>query len=219
FARCFGTLFLGQPRSAGADHAHDPASTMLLPMAILAALCLAIGLGAFLLLPLLERAVAVVAQGAPPLLGLGLGRDLRLLAWVELGLLLFVAAGYRWLRRSAQEPEPLSLPTWDCGYAVPVPRAQYTGSSFADAWAPVQLGLRAQMPKLRGLFPGTASFRQVFREPIGEAFLEPRVAHLAERLLRFRRLQPGHLPVYIFYVLLCLLAVFLWMLLRERLLG
>ncbi|HJW43942.1 MAG TPA: proton-conducting transporter membrane subunit [Geothrix sp.] len=221
FARCFGTLFLGEARTAQGEHAHDPAPAMLLPMALLAALCLGVGLGAFLLLPLLERAVSVVALGAPPLLSLGMDRDLRLLAWVELGLLLFVAAGYRWLRRSAQDPAPApsGLPTWDCGYAAPVARAQYTGSSFADAWAPVQAGLRAQMPKLRRLFPGTASFRQAFREPIGEAFLEPRTARLAERLLRFRRLQPGHLPVYIFYVLLSLLAVFLWMLLRERLLG
>src|SRR5512133_516706 len=221
FARFFGTLFLGSPRSRAAEHAHDPASSMLLPMAVLAGLCLVVGLGAFLLLPLLDRAIAALAPGAPALLAAGLHGDLRLLAGLELALLLLVAAGLLWLRRPADAPEaaPQDLPTWGCGYAAPVPRAQYTGSSFADAWAPVQPGLRARMPHLRGLFPGGASFRQAFREPFGEVLLEPRVARAAERLLRFRRLQPGHLPVYLLYVLLTLLGVFLWMLLRERLLG
>jgi len=221
FARFFGTLFLGSPRSRAAEHAHDPAASMLLPMAVLAGLCLAVGLGACLLLPLLDRAIAALAPGAPALLAAGLHGDLRLLAGLELALLLLVAAGVVWLRRPAEVPEaaPQDLPTWGCGYAAPVPRAQYTGSSFADAWAPVQPGLRVRMPHLRGLFPGGASFRQAFREPFGEVLLEPRVARVAERLLRFRRLQPGHLPVYLLYVLLTLLGVFLWMLLRERLLG
>ncbi|WP_243303242.1 proton-conducting transporter membrane subunit [Geothrix oryzisoli] len=222
FARFFGTLFLGSPRSEAAEHAHDPAGSMLLPMAVLAGLCLAVGLGAFLLLPLLDRAVAVLAPGTPALLARGLQGDLRLLAGLELVFLLLVAAGLAWLRRPeavAAASGPQDLPTWGCGYAVPVPRAQYTGSSFADAWAPVQPGLRARRPHLRGLFPGGASFRQAFKEPVGEVFLEPRVARVAERLLRFRRFQQGHLPVYLLYVLLTLLGTFLWMLLRERLLG
>ncbi len=222
FARFFGTLFLGSARSAVVEHAHDPAASMLLPMAILAGLCLAVGLGSFLLLPLLDRVVAVVVPGAPALLARGLHADLQLLAGVELGLLVLVGVGIAWLRRPeglVPDVAQLDLPTWGCGYAAPVVRAQYTGSSFADAWSPVQPGLRARMPRLRSLFPGGASFRQAFREPFGEVFLAPRVARLAERLLRFRRLQPGHLSVYLLYVLLTLLAVFLWMLLRARLLG
>ncbi|WP_279341288.1 proton-conducting transporter membrane subunit [Geothrix mesophila] len=221
FARFFGTLFLGSPRSDLANHAHDPAGSMLLPMAVLAGLCLAVGLGAFLLLPLLDRVVAAVAPGAPgtpALLAAGLRVDFHRLAGVELGLLILVGVGFAWLRRSPEAPGA-DLPTWDCGYAAAVARAQYTGSSFADAWAPVQPGLRARRPRLRGLFPGGASFRQAFREPFGEVFLEPRVVRVAERLLRFRRFQQGHLPVYLLYVLLTLLGTFLWMLLRGRLLG
>ncbi|WP_243384823.1 proton-conducting transporter membrane subunit [Geothrix alkalitolerans] len=221
FARFFGTLFLGSPRSGLADHAHDPAASMLLPMAVLAGLCLAVGLGAFLLLPLLDRVIAAVVPGTPwppAPLAVGLRVDLRLLAGVELGLLALVGVGLAWLHRQADAPEA-DLPTWDCGYAAPVARAQYTGSSFADAWAPVQPGLRARRPRFRGLFPAGASFRQAFRDPVGEVFLEPRVVRVAERLLRFRRFQQGHLPVYLLYVLLTLLGTFLWMLLRGRLLG
>jgi hydrogenase-4 component B len=219
FARFFGTLFLGSPRGDNGNHAHDPAPSMLRPMALLAGLCLALGLGSFLLLPFLERVIAVLAPGTPALLGPGLGRDLHWLAGMELGLLALAAAVYAWLRQPADNVDPGGIPTWDCGYATAVPRAQYTGSSFADAWAPVQVGLRARRSRIRNLFPATTSFRQAFRDLIGEMLIEPRIAKVAERLLRFRRLQPGHLSIYILYVLLTLLAVFLWMLLRGRLLG
>lgn len=222
FARFFGTLFLGSPRSECAEQAHDPAASMLLPMALLAGLCLVLGLASWLLLPLLDRVIAAVAPEAPGLLSSRFRLDLRLLAGVEGALLVFGAAALAWLRRAPKGPgqDPSAdLPTWDCGYALPVRRAQYTGSSFADAWSPMQPGLWARLPRIRALFPGRASFRQILREPFADLILEPRMTGIVERLLRFRRLQPGHLSIYVLYVLLTLLGVFLWMLLRGRLPG
>ncbi|MGB8931905.1 MAG: proton-conducting transporter membrane subunit, partial [Anaeromyxobacteraceae bacterium] len=58
FAKVFGTAFLGQPRSAHATHAHEPPATMLGPMGVLAAVCVAIGLAPGLLLPALSSAAA-----------------------------------------------------------------------------------------------------------------------------------------------------------------
>jgi len=220
FARFYGTLFLGNPRGPAAQHAHDPGGAMLVPMAILACLCLGVGLAGPLLLPLLDRAVAAALPvPGPGLLVPGLSRDLRVLLGLEGLLVLLVAAFLAWLRR---RPAPLAAPappTWDCGYADPTVRMQYSGSSLAAFWAAVFPGTTVRMRRLKGLFPRPHSLRVDFQDAIGDGLVAPWFGRAAARLLRFRRLQPGFLSIYILYVLLTLLAVFLWLLLRGRLLG
>jgi formate hydrogenlyase subunit 3/multisubunit Na+/H+ antiporter MnhD subunit len=221
FAKFYGIVFLGTPRSSAVDHAHDPSRTMLLPMAVLACLSLGTGLAGLLLLPCLDRIVAAVAPGSSAMLARGLRVDMRILVGAEALLVAGGLAVFLWWRRPVAPPETESPgpPTWDCGYALGVPRAEYTGSSFSDGWAPVQPGLKARVRRITAIFPKPVLFRTEFRDLIGEMYLGPRMEQLALRLLRFRGLQPGHLSIYILYVLLALLAAFLWMLLRGRLLG
>lgn len=221
FAKFFGVVFLGAPRSEAADHAHDPHPVMLVPMGILSVLCLAMGLGSVLLLPLLDKIVAVLAPGTGPLLVPGLGWDLRMLSLTAAFLMVFALAAWVWLRRPGSGPAlgVAAPPTWDCGYAAPTGRMQYTGSSFADGWAMLVPGLRIRIRRLKGFFPRALAFHSEFQDVVGEGFVEPRTGRIAERLLRLRRLQPGYLSVYILYVLITLLGVFLWMLLRARLWG
>ncbi len=220
FARFYGTLFLGHPRGPAAAHAHDPGGAMLVPMAVLACLCLGIGLAGPLLLPLLDRAVAAALPVSPgsALLTPGLGRDLRVLLGLEGLLLLLAAAGWAWLRRGPATPDP-APPTWDCGYAAPSARMQYSGSSFSAFWAALLPGTAVRMRRLKGLFPLPHSLRVEGHDAIGDGLVAPWFGRAAARLLRFRRLQPGFLSIYILYVLVTLLAVFLWLLLRGRLLG
>jgi hydrogenase-4 component B len=221
FAKFYGILFLGTSRSPAVDHAHDPSRAMLLPMAVLACLSLGTGLAGVLLLPCLDRIVGVIAPGTSASLALGLRGDMRFLAGAEALLLLGGLSVFLWWRRSASSPETGSRrpPTWDCGYAMTVPRAEYSGSSFSDAWAPLHPGLKARIRRIRATFPKPVAFRSEFQDVVGEMYLGPRMERIAERLLRFRGLQPGYLAIYILYVLLALLGAFLWMLLRGRLLG
>ena len=221
FAKFYGFLFLGVPRSSEAEHAHDPGPAMLIPMAILAVLCLALGFGSVLLLPLLDRVVAVLAPEATGIIVAGLGRDLQLLTGVMAILVVLGVGLFLWLRRYQRHAltgvdRP---PTWDCGYAQPTARMQYSGSSFSDGWAAILPGLKVRMRRIKGLFPRGVSFHTDLRDAVGEGLLEPRIEHLAARLLRFRQLQHGHLSLYVLYILLALLGIFLWMLVRPGLLG
>jgi hydrogenase-4 component B len=93
--------------------------------------------------------------------------------------------------------------TWDCGYAAPRPRMQYTGGSFAGiatgwfAWI-LQPARSAHRP--RGTLPQGA-FRQ---ERIPETMLERVIAPMGAGVIRIstavRRLQHGRLQAYILYV-------------------
>lgn len=217
FAKFYGFVFLGEPRSEAVAHAHDPGRGMLGPMIALAVLCLALGLGSVALLPVLDRILAVIAPEFPPLLVIGLKRDL---AWLSLVLALLLAlglGGFAWLRRCRRSPE--RPPTWDCGYARPTARMQYSGSSFADGWAQLVPGYRVWARRLKGAIPKPAALRTEFQDAVGEGYLEPRLQRLTERLLQFRQLQHGHLSLYLLYILMALLGVFLWLLARPRLLG
>jgi len=217
FAKFFGFVFLGVARSPEAERAHDPGAAMVGPMALLAGLCLALSLGSVLLLPLLDRVLAVLAPGDEPLLALGLGRDLTLLSGLAALLLVLGAGALLWLRRAA--PAERRPGTWDCAYARPTARMQYSASSFADGWGEFVPGLRSRVRRIKALFPRAITFQSEFQDPVGEGVVAPRTGRLATRLLRYRGLQQGQLPMYLLYILITLVSVFLWLILRPWLLG
>ena len=218
FGRFYGTLFLGEARSPEALQAHDPDGWMRWPMAVLAGLCLLLGLGCAGLLIPLSRVVAVLVPGSGALLPAALGADLGRLSLALAMLLLGISLLVSWVRRPSRSPDA-GLPTWGCGYAAPSARMQYTGASFADGWSQHLPGYRAHVRKIRALFPAGHAFRSRLLDPVGDLLVEPRTEAVAQRLLRFRRLQPGYLAVYLLYVLVALISVFLWLLLRPWLLG
>jgi hydrogenase-4 component B len=222
FAKFFGFVFLGSPRSAVAEEAQDPHSPMLVPMGILAALSLALGLGSAWLLPVVDGVVAILAPGIPDKLLPTIGRELKIIGGFAGALLVLAGLIWSWVRRPhgvpSSSPET-HQPTWGCGYSAPTVRMQYSADSFSEGWAGLLPGKRIRMRRLRAVFPTPSTFQSELTDSVGLGFLEPRVERLAARALRLRKLQPGYLTVYLLYVLFALLAVFSWMLLRPWLMA
>jgi hydrogenase-4 component B len=96
---------------------------------------------------------------------------------------------------------------------------QYSASSFADGWGEFTPGLKSRIRRIRTLFPRGIGFHSRFQDPVGEGFVTPRTERLAQRLMRYRGLQQGQLPLYLLYILVTLVGVFLWLIIRPRLLG
>jgi hypothetical protein len=90
---------------------------------------------------------------------------------------------------------------------------QYSASSFADGLVG---GLRwvlwpaVRRRRVKGLFPGTASFHSHVPDPVLDRAASPGLALAANGLALLRFLQAGHLPVYLLYVLLTLFILFAW---------
>ncbi|MFZ1614793.1 MAG: proton-conducting transporter membrane subunit [Holophaga sp.] len=206
FARLFGITFLGEPRSETTHLADESPQPMLSAMKLLAAGCALIGLAPFLVFPVLDRAVSSLGpnlpylrtQASPGLLSLvnALGLGFAWIAWLS-------------LRNMASRPSG----TWDCGYAAPTSRIQYTASSFAQLleepfrWAlwPVR-----HLPRIRGLFPGPSHFRTEVPDPVLDRGLKPLFTVSSWVLGWMRVLQAGHLPIYLLYVVLTLVALLAW---------
>ena len=228
FVRAFGIAFLGEARTAAAREAHESGALLRAPMAILAALCLAIGLGGPWVLRALAPVVPYVVTAAPigeldaasALSKAAVTAELDTAAAI-LARIAAVATAFLVLTLLAlatraallARRRPARVPTWGCGYAAPTSRMQYTGSSFAqpvlEIFAPV-LGTRISSLKPTGLFPSQASHATATTDTFRERVVTPIANEMGRRLGHFRRIQEGRVQIYVLYIALTLLAVLVY---------
>lgn len=103
--------------------------------------------------------------------------------------------------------------TWDCGYAQPTPRMQYTASSFAQQlvelfrWALLPVSHR---PRIVSLFPEPDRFESHVPDPVLDRVLLPGI-HGTGRMMSFARIiQAGRLQTYLIYVGCALVVLLTW---------
>lgn len=214
FTKLYCSIFLGTPRGRGTGHSHEAGPAMLLPLALLALLCLLLGLFPQYGLRLVTPALAMfVPPAASAHLSTGYLSILERISHLGLLLLLLSALVLLfWRRRLARAPLA-SAPTWGCGYQRPTPRIQYTASSFSQYAVSVFNGFirqRIRRPALVGLFPGRADCVDQPTETLLERVVAPFFT-LAGVLFAFLlRLQHGRMHVYMIYIFATLLILMLW---------
>jgi hydrogenase-4 component B len=215
FVKAFGSVFLGEARTAVAARAHEAGWAMTAPMALLGAACAAIGLGSPLVASTLDRAAAAwapdLASKLEPTASLAPLVAVTVLCAALVGSLLAVGG---WLVARTRRISS-ATGTWDCGYALPTARMQYTSSSFAEgvvamfAWA-----LRPQIhrPAVHGLFPRPAPMATHVPDTVLDGILLPAGRAVGRSLRWFRWLQRGSIHAYLAYIL----ATLVWLLLWQR---
>jgi hydrogenase-4 component B len=207
FVKVCGVVFLGAARSQAAAEAHESGLLMRGPMLLLAGICAAIGLFPIVFWPAVSRATRqwnpnwsdVVAPGSLAAIGS---------FHVALTLALFLAAWLVWQR--VQRAGVRRALTWDCGYAAPTARMQYTAGSFAGiinewfAWIlrPVRHDQRDDGP-----FPRAASCDVHTPETVLEFVLAPISAGVMQVAKAARGLQHGRLQAYLLYLVLGIAAL------------
>jgi hydrogenase-4 component B len=216
FTKVFGIVFLGQPRQIPLDGVHEVGPAMRTAMAIPAILCILIGLVSPWILPLLEPAIGIltgwpVATLQEPLRlagsSLAMISGIGLIFWLVILLLAL-------LRRAILKRRPVdSSVTWDCGYAAPAARMQYTATSFSGPLTTV-FGLLIQSRSQRrlpsGLFSRQVSVETQTPDLFQRFFYTPVFIALVWFSRAVRRLQHGRVHLYILYIVLTLLALILW---------
>ena len=214
YARAIGGAFLGEPRTAAAASAREVAPCMRAAMWVLSALSLTVMVSS----PFLCRALM------PPVLSaLGLPSSASevtqvscLLSRVALvsGALLLVTAlvcvARRCLPHGAETPV---RPTWDCGYARPDARMEYTSTALVqplmDYFAPL-LRLHRRTHPAEGLFPEHGSVG-LHTEDLANALLWRPLHRLTWHVADVvHRLQSGYLHLYVLVMVIALLALLAW---------
>jgi hydrogenase-4 component B len=225
FAKAFGISFLALPRSTHARHAEEVPVPMRMGMTLLAVVCVALGLGPMVVVPLLDRVVAPFA--GVPIQGKVLAMDgwalapvnvefsslstpalaLLLVVLSMLGLGLAVACGGRVNTRRYK--------TWGCGINL-TPRMEYTATGFVQPIKRVFSALYQPTVKLETEFLKESRYfakRQHFEfhiEPIFHKYLyEPLIRFFIDMADRLRVIQAGSLHLYLTYIFVALIALLL----------
>ncbi|HUW70396.1 MAG TPA: proton-conducting transporter membrane subunit [bacterium] len=209
FIKVFGVVFLGNPRTMRAAQAVESPWTMRLPMLVLAGACLTIGLAPGLVLPALDHASAVMSPGvastAGPLATLVPLGALFTMSVLLLGFIAVAASILASLSRASRR-----APTWDCGYASPTSRMQYTASSFAQSIVRLfNAILRPDIhqPQLDGAFPVSASMHSHVADGVLDGWLIPSATRLQGRFRWFHRFQQGLTQHYVLFIVLALVLL------------
>ena len=216
FAKAFGIVFLGSPRSLAAAAAHEAERPMLAAMAVLAVLCVIIGLGAPLVISALADVVAVATGAAAGSIRAQLAPAIAsLLITVVIFVVLILLAVVVWLLRARRLAGRRigRGPVWGCGYLFPSPRMQYTASSFAQPLT-TQFHLfvrnREAFSPPQGYFPRAASYASDSGDPWLRLLFAPTFRWFDRIVGQLNVIQHGHIHVYVLYVAATLVALLFW---------
>jgi hydrogenase-4 component B len=215
FAKVFGVVFLGEPRSDEAARAHRTPREMVIPMVMLGSLCVLIGVAPLVVSGALDASIGAwhVANDVP-----ALAQVAPLAMFTLIAVVLAPVIGLGWLvlrpSRSARVAAAAApIPTWGCAFTAPTPRMQYTGSSFAQMLianfrfmlAPVESEPRLGLTP----FPAPSDFAAHTRDPALDLVIVPTARGLARLLEYTHRLQSGSVHMSLFCVLIALFVAFL----------
>lgn len=221
FAKVCGVVFLGLPRTARAERAHESGPLMRAPMLVLAACCVVIGLVPAFFWPAVAAAMnawqpawsdaisIVGAEGTRAALNPD-HAPLQALGACHVALAIVGAGAAFVLWRKVRRNGVARAVTWDCGYARPTPRMQYTAGSFAEiitGWFRWILRPQRHVEAPGGFFPTRAEHQVHTPETVLDFVLEPMGRVVIAVSTVVRKLQHGRLQFYILYLFVGVVAI------------
>ncbi|HYL38048.1 MAG TPA: hydrogenase 4 subunit B [Bryobacteraceae bacterium] len=226
FVKAFGITFLALPRSEEAETAHEAPFSMQLGMAILAAACVALGLGATWFLPifdpLTQQALGLrissellaansfaLTAGSPhsgTVSTAGIAASLVLISLVPALLQL------AWARRARQSTGPV----WDCGLPALTAENEYTATAFSKPLRMIFSALYRPRREIQAEYDVSPYYPTAirFESEIEPAFEKHLYDPLKRRVLalagRMRAIQAGSIHAYLAYIFITLILLLLF---------
>ena len=226
FVKAFGISFLALPRSERAAEAHESPLSMRLGMAILAAACIALGLGATWVLPLFNpitgmlfgaEVSSTLVAGNGFLLTAGAARSgsLSTMGIAALLVLLSAIPALFWMLWGRSRRRAVS-PTWDCGLPGLTAANEYTATGFSK---PIRMIFSALYRPRREIqaqyevspyYPTAIHFESEIEPAFEKHFYDPLQEWLLGLARRSRSLQAGSIHAYLAYIFIALILLLLF---------
>lgn len=225
FVKAYGITFLGLPRSAEAEQAHESPKSMLVAMGILSLGCVVFGIWPGLALAVLNPlSVSLVgATTSPPVSLAGPTMILQsspstslapslilvlLATFAGLPIVAGVLMGGRMKTRIAK--------TWACGIETLKPRMQYTATGFSK---PIRLifssiyraGHEVEISEdVSPYFKPEIRYEVTMENVFEEKVYKPLIAFVLSMARFGRKIQTGHIQSYLAYIFV-ILIILLWL--------
>jgi hydrogenase-4 component B len=213
FAKVFGIIFLGEPRSDHAKAAHEASGSMLVSMAMVAILCIFIGLCGPIAIkftsPVIEQLAGVGYESGAYSMAC---RVLYKISLAGLSLIILISILW-WVRHLLQKGRVNTKgPTWDCGYLFPSSRMQYTASSFT--WPVIHMFRWLIRPTLfiemiKSNFPAKGRVSTHTDDIFRKRFFNVIFRFTEDVAHKIHLLQEGRNQLYVLYIAITLLVLLL----------
>jgi len=228
FVKAFGISFLALPRSEHAARAHEATLSMRIGMGVLAAGCVALGLGATWFLPIFDpitqqtmgaRFSSALIAGNGFVLSSGTARGGTIsTAGIAAMLVLLSAlpALFRLAWSGAYQRARRAGPTWDCGLPGLTAENEYTATGFSK---PIRMIFSALYRPRREIlaeyevspyYPTAIRFESEIEPTFEKHMYDPFKDWLFRVAGRMRTVQAGSIHAYLAYIFLALIALLLF---------
>jgi len=216
FAKAFGIVFLGEPRSAHAEQAQEAGWAMRFSLLVLAVFCVLLGVLSPLVIKSAGSVVAEITTLPAAQVRAELADVSAILTQIVVAslILLAAAASLGILRKRLLSGRSVRRAvTWDCGYARPDSRMQYTATSFAQPLTDLFgffLRTRKSISPPKGIFPSESALHTETQDLSERYVYQPLFERISSALSRLRWLQHGRLQLYVLYIALTLWILLIW---------
>lgn len=208
FSKCFGACFMGEPRTEKAEKATEGSPFMLAPIVILTFLTIP----ATFLAPIIY--MHIISSFNIPIFA----KDVQILTnLVCIIFLLYMVVGFIYFVHNYILPGGRKIkrgPTWDCGYAKPTARMEYTGTAFAqplvDFFSPFLRSIRKLTRVTTNLFPKASEYSIETKDAGTRLFWDPIFKLFSKVFNKLHDLQSGSLHFYILVMVIAILAMLIW---------
>lgn len=199
YVRLYGFIFLGRPRSKGAESPRKPRKGSILPLMVLAGLCVCLGFTATYVMDGMAEAISSVSSLDPGYRNSLSGNTQPLiLALMIAGIALVLFVVTRLFRHGSDIKE-----TWGCGGHLDE-NMQYSSEGFSQPIVKVFHPFYGDETHVEGGY-----FRTQFKEPFVRFIYEPigKAFEWVSNLVT--RMQTGNIQSYLAYILITLLVALL----------
>lgn len=219
FAKAYGIAFLGEARTGAAQKPTPPTRLSLACMAVPAAACLTLGLGApWVFEGLIPAALQVgrfPAQALPQALDavVNMSNILAIVTAVGMGGIALTLALSAWRKSRNLVYGLRRAPTWGCGYQAGTARIQYSGASFSEPTAKLLaagMGLKTRYSIDKGYFPARASLSVTASDRVLSQVFSPVFEAIARLCDALKIVQHGRIHLYILYMLATVVILLVW---------